>query len=206
MVKGWFQGLAGAIRRKKNGRREESIFSYFLQTHLSKDPFFFFFHQHFHGGDLEKLILKTLDVSLLIRWSVLETVKDYTHLLISIPPLADIGDPVIATISCIYPLLNMIFMFDIEKKKKISFQKMLRNVQLVREKLSSGKLRWLCYLSSTSILSFPFLVTSLLFAFAVRLENLHSLFFLQVCMEILVVRGSMNSKILLFQVAVFCVS
>ncbi|KAL1209368.1 hypothetical protein V5N11_028444 [Cardamine amara subsp. amara] len=55
------------------------------------------------------------------QWSVLETVKDYTHLLISIPPLADIGDP------------------------------MLRNVQLVRDKLSSGNLRWLCYLSSTSV-------------------------------------------------------
>ncbi|CAA7013571.1 unnamed protein product [Microthlaspi erraticum] len=55
------------------------------------------------------------------EWNVLETVKDYTHLLISIPPLADIGDP------------------------------MLRNVELVRDKLSSGNLRWLCYLSSTSV-------------------------------------------------------
>ncbi|KAJ0257408.1 Uncharacterized protein HA466_0082770 [Hirschfeldia incana] len=55
------------------------------------------------------------------EWSLLETVKDYTHLLVSIPPLANIGDPV------------------------------LRNVELVREKLSSGNLRWLCYLSSTSV-------------------------------------------------------
>nr|BAE99223.1 hypothetical protein [Arabidopsis thaliana] len=28
---------------------------------------------------------------------------------------------------------------------------MLRNVELVRDKLSSGNLRWLCYLSSTSV-------------------------------------------------------
>ncbi|XP_018466551.2 uncharacterized protein LOC108838067 [Raphanus sativus] len=55
------------------------------------------------------------------QWRLLETVKDYTHLLVSIPPLADIGDP------------------------------MLRNVELVREKLSSGNLQWLCYLSSTSV-------------------------------------------------------
>ncbi|AEE29883.1 unnamed protein product [Arabidopsis thaliana] len=55
------------------------------------------------------------------EWSLLDSVKDYTHLLISIPPLADIGDP------------------------------MLRNVELVRDKLSSGNLRWLCYLSSTSV-------------------------------------------------------
>ncbi|VVA91899.1 unnamed protein product [Arabis nemorensis] len=55
------------------------------------------------------------------EWSLLDTVKDYTHLLVSIPPLADIGDP------------------------------MLRNVELVRDKLSSGNLRWLCYLSSTSV-------------------------------------------------------
>ncbi|CAN7021564.1 hypothetical protein IGI04_022616 [Brassica rapa subsp. trilocularis] len=56
------------------------------------------------------------------EWSLLETVKkDYTHLLVSIPPLADIGDP------------------------------MLRDVELVREKLSSGNLQWLCYLSSTSV-------------------------------------------------------
>ncbi|ESQ34827.1 hypothetical protein EUTSA_v10008056mg [Eutrema salsugineum] len=55
------------------------------------------------------------------EWSVLETVKDYTHLLVSIPPLAGIGDP------------------------------MLRIVELVRDKLTSGNLRWLCYLSSTSV-------------------------------------------------------
>ncbi|CAN8292373.1 unnamed protein product [Cochlearia groenlandica] len=55
------------------------------------------------------------------EWNVLETVKDYTHLLVSIPPLADIGDPI------------------------------LRNVELVRDTLSSGNLRWLCYLSSTSV-------------------------------------------------------
>ncbi|CAH8252875.1 unnamed protein product [Arabidopsis lyrata] len=56
------------------------------------------------------------------EWSLLlDSVKDYTHLLISIPPLADIGDP------------------------------MLRNVELLRGKLSSGNLRWLCYLSSTSV-------------------------------------------------------
>ncbi|KFK44087.1 hypothetical protein AALP_AA1G214400 [Arabis alpina] len=54
-------------------------------------------------------------------WSVLETVRDYTHLLVSIPPLADIGDP------------------------------MLRNVELVRDMLLNGNLRWLCYLSSTSV-------------------------------------------------------
>ncbi|XP_010459645.1 PREDICTED: uncharacterized protein LOC104740669 [Camelina sativa] len=53
--------------------------------------------------------------------SLLDSVKEYTHLLVSIPPLADIGDP------------------------------MLRNVELVRDKLSGGNLQWLCYLSSTSV-------------------------------------------------------
>ncbi|EOA39205.1 hypothetical protein CARUB_v10012174mg [Capsella rubella] len=53
--------------------------------------------------------------------SLIDSVKDYTHLLISIPPSAGIGDP------------------------------MLRNVELVRDKLSGGNLQWVCYLSSTSV-------------------------------------------------------
>ncbi|KAL0694920.1 hypothetical protein Bca4012_062100 [Brassica carinata] len=72
--------------------------------------------------DMEK---KGLDLHLFSadspEWRLLETVKDYTHLLVSIPPLADFGDPI------------------------------LRNVELIRDKLSSGNLQWLCYLSSTSV-------------------------------------------------------
>ena len=36
-VAGWFQGLAGVIRRRKSGRRKESIFTYFPQIHLSNE-------------------------------------------------------------------------------------------------------------------------------------------------------------------------
>jgi hypothetical protein len=42
------------------------------------------------------------------EWSLLDSVKDYTHLLISIPPLADIGDPVCFLLQLLSLELNVI--------------------------------------------------------------------------------------------------
>ncbi|KAI9118277.1 hypothetical protein K1719_010609 [Acacia pycnantha] len=53
--------------------------------------------------------------------SILDHMKHYTHLLVSIPPIAGIGDP------------------------------MLQHERLLRSSLVNGNLRWLCYLSSTSV-------------------------------------------------------
>ncbi|XP_038715929.1 protein YeeZ [Tripterygium wilfordii] len=53
--------------------------------------------------------------------SALNTLKYYTHLLVSVPPVVGIGDPV------------------------------LQHKQLLRSTLMDGNLQWLCYLSSTSV-------------------------------------------------------
>ncbi|KAL2574959.1 hypothetical protein AAZV13_17G220300 [Glycine max] len=52
---------------------------------------------------------------------VLQVMKNYSHILVSVPPLVGIGDP------------------------------MLRHEELLRSSLTDGDLRWLCYLSSTSV-------------------------------------------------------
>ncbi|KAL5126857.1 Protein YeeZ [Glycine soja] len=52
---------------------------------------------------------------------VLQVLKNYTHILVSVPPLVGIGDPT------------------------------LRHEELLRSSLIDGDLRWLCYLSSTSV-------------------------------------------------------
>ncbi|KAL5126858.1 hypothetical protein HKD37_14G039390 [Glycine soja] len=54
---------------------------------------------------------------------VLQVLKNYTHILVSVPPLVGIGDPT------------------------------LRHEELLRSSLIDGDLRWLCYLSSTKTLS-----------------------------------------------------
>ncbi|KAL5185737.1 hypothetical protein HKD37_17G049147 [Glycine soja] len=51
---------------------------------------------------------------------VLQVMKNYSHILVSVPPLVGIGDP------------------------------MLRHEELLRSSLTDGDLRWLCYLSSTN--------------------------------------------------------
>ncbi|CAL0323829.1 unnamed protein product [Lupinus luteus] len=53
--------------------------------------------------------------------SILDLMKNYTHLLVSVPPVIGIGDPV------------------------------LQQEELIRSSLSSGSLQWLCYLTSTSV-------------------------------------------------------
>ncbi|KAL5557978.1 hypothetical protein UlMin_034189 [Ulmus minor] len=55
------------------------------------------------------------------EWSILEILKLHSHLLVSIPPLVGIGDP------------------------------MLQHEELLRSRLMDGNLQWLCYLSSTSV-------------------------------------------------------
>ncbi|KAL2318789.1 hypothetical protein Fmac_032665 [Flemingia macrophylla] len=52
---------------------------------------------------------------------VLQLVKSYTHILVSVPPVVDIGDP------------------------------MLQHEELIRSSLANGDLQWLGYLSSTSV-------------------------------------------------------
>ncbi|XP_057975770.1 uncharacterized protein LOC131163080 isoform X1 [Malania oleifera] len=52
---------------------------------------------------------------------VLDTMKHHTHLLVSIPPVVGLGDP------------------------------MLQHRQILRSRLMDGNLQWLCYLSSTSV-------------------------------------------------------
>ncbi|KAK7383004.1 hypothetical protein VNO78_28669 [Psophocarpus tetragonolobus] len=52
---------------------------------------------------------------------ILQILKNYTHILVSIPPLLGIGDP------------------------------MLRHEDLIGSSLINGDLQWLCYLSSTSV-------------------------------------------------------
>ncbi|KAL5072060.1 hypothetical protein RYX36_022947 [Vicia faba] len=53
--------------------------------------------------------------------SILQLLRNYTHFLVSIPPVVGIGDP------------------------------MLQHEELIRSSLVSGGLQWLCYLSSTSV-------------------------------------------------------
>ncbi|KAM6565832.1 hypothetical protein CsatA_024960 [Cannabis sativa] len=55
------------------------------------------------------------------EWSILDVLNSHTHLLVSIPPFADIGDP------------------------------LLQHEELLKKKLMDGNLQWLCYLSTTSI-------------------------------------------------------
>lgn len=55
------------------------------------------------------------------EWGILDVVNCHTHLLVSIPPLAGIGDP------------------------------MLQHGELLKNGLMGGSLQWLCYLSSTSV-------------------------------------------------------
>ncbi|XP_050885916.1 uncharacterized protein LOC127091340 isoform X2 [Lathyrus oleraceus] len=53
--------------------------------------------------------------------SILQLLRNYTHFLVSIPPVVGIGDP------------------------------MLQHEELIRSSLVNGGLQWLCYLSSTSV-------------------------------------------------------
>ncbi|KAE9588364.1 putative NAD(P)-binding domain-containing protein [Lupinus albus] len=53
--------------------------------------------------------------------SILGLIKNYSHLLVSVPPVMGVGDPV------------------------------LQHEELIRSSLVSGSLQWLCYLSSTSV-------------------------------------------------------
>ncbi|CAJ2675643.1 unnamed protein product [Trifolium pratense] len=53
--------------------------------------------------------------------SILQLLRNYTHFLVSVPPVVGIGDP------------------------------MLQHEELIRSYLVNGDLRWLCYLSSTSV-------------------------------------------------------
>ncbi|KAL9228754.1 hypothetical protein vseg_004301 [Gypsophila vaccaria] len=55
------------------------------------------------------------------EWEILDVMNSYTHLLVSVPTLGNVGDPV------------------------------LQHENHLRTKLSSGNLQWLCYLSSTSV-------------------------------------------------------
>ncbi|XP_060959617.1 uncharacterized protein LOC115723365 isoform X2 [Cannabis sativa] len=55
------------------------------------------------------------------EWSILDVLNSHTHLLVSIPPFANIGDP------------------------------LLQHEELLKKKLMDGNLQWLCYLSTTSI-------------------------------------------------------
>ncbi|XP_062098990.1 uncharacterized protein LOC133804894 isoform X3 [Humulus lupulus] len=55
------------------------------------------------------------------EWSILDVLNSHTHLLVSIPPFVDIGDP------------------------------MLQHEELLKKRLMDGNLQWLCYLSSTSL-------------------------------------------------------
>ncbi|XP_054817435.1 uncharacterized protein LOC129317110 isoform X2 [Prosopis cineraria] len=55
------------------------------------------------------------------RLSILDHIKHYTHLLVSIPPIVGLGDP------------------------------MLQHERLLRSSFVNGNLQWLCYLSSTSV-------------------------------------------------------
>ncbi|XP_020238307.1 uncharacterized protein LOC109817471 [Cajanus cajan] len=52
---------------------------------------------------------------------ILQLVKNYTHILVSVPPVVGIGDP------------------------------MLQHEEVIRSSLVNGDLQWLCYLSSTSV-------------------------------------------------------
>ncbi|XP_010539878.1 PREDICTED: uncharacterized protein LOC104813812 isoform X2 [Tarenaya hassleriana] len=103
------------MRRRWNSKREELMFISSLQLSLSKRSL----------SQIRRSICRhdrnTDNAFSFIRWRMLEAVKDFTHLLVSIPPLADIGDP------------------------------MLRHEELLRSQLSGGNLQWLCYLSSTSV-------------------------------------------------------
>ncbi|XP_057423025.1 uncharacterized protein LOC130716970 [Lotus japonicus] len=53
--------------------------------------------------------------------NVLQLLKNYTHFLVSVPPMLGIGDP------------------------------MLQHEELIRSSLVNGDMQWLCYLSSTSV-------------------------------------------------------
>ncbi|KAK9757656.1 hypothetical protein RND81_01G177300 [Saponaria officinalis] len=55
------------------------------------------------------------------EWEILDIMSGYTHLLVSVPPFENVGDPV------------------------------LQHDDYLRTRLVGGNLRWLCYLSSTSV-------------------------------------------------------
>ncbi|KAL2973831.1 hypothetical protein AAZX31_14G069500 [Glycine max] len=75
------------------------------------------FHVHLFDANHPELLLLLLFCSV----DVLQVLKNYTHILVSVPPLVGIGDPT------------------------------LRHEELLRSSLIDGDLRWLCYLSSTSV-------------------------------------------------------
>ena len=92
------------------------------------------------------------------RVSILDHMKHYTHLLVSIPPIGGIGDPVWYQYHFFPSVPNWFSIWLLSLSKSLfhfyyTDLQMLQHERLLRSSLVNGNLRWLCYLSSTSMSS-----------------------------------------------------